>query len=91
MRVVVLKPLHHDRLGSLRKGTVVDMDDRWAGRYLARGAVERYETKVVREAPLLDAGEVGQSFASPAAQVSRSEMSKPYARGGKRRKEGRSS
>jgi hypothetical protein len=63
-------------------GSVVDIPDRVALRYLEAGAVERYETKVVREAPLPDAG--GQSSVSPADQASPKPTAKP-SEGGKKR------
>lgn len=90
MKVAVIgkKTIHHDRLGALRPGTVVEMDDRTAMRYLQAGAVERYETKVVREVPLPDAGAAEPLSASPVGQASTEKTLKPSGRGGKRRKRG---
>lgn len=51
-------------------GDVVDIPDKIALRYLAQGAVERYETKVVRDAPFVGAGAEERSSASPAGQAS---------------------
>jgi hypothetical protein len=66
-------------------GTVVELDDRTALRYLAAGAVERYETKVIREVPLQDAGAAEPLSASPVGQVSAEPTAKPSASGGKKR------
>lgn len=70
MKVHALKPLNHPRLGPVRKGQIVDIPEPWASRYLAMRAVERYETKVVRQGPSLAAGLRQPSSASPAAPVS---------------------
>lgn len=71
--------------GTKYAGDVVDLEDRIAARYLAQGAVERYETKVLREVPLLDAGAAEPSCASPADQASPETTRKPSRRGGKRK------
>jgi hypothetical protein len=67
---VLAKVLRHDRLGTLKKGKVVELPDQLASEWLAKGWVERYETKVIRHDPLLDAGAASQSSASPVGQVS---------------------
>jgi hypothetical protein len=62
-------------------GDVVDIPDKIALRYLAHGAVERYETKVIRETPFAEAGAEEQSSASPADQASPETTAKPSAGG----------
>lgn len=66
-------------------GDVVDLPDRIAERYLAQGAVERYETKVIREVPFQAAGAEEPSSASPAAQVLPETTAKPSESGVKKR------
>ena len=66
-------------------GESVDLPERVALRYLAQGAVERYETKVLREAPLPDAGAAEPSCASPADQASPGTTQKPSGGGAKKR------
>lgn len=66
-------------------GSVVDIPDSVALKYLERGAVERYETKVIRNVPLLDAGEAEPLSASPVAQASAEPTAKPSDAGGKKR------
>lgn len=66
-----------------REDEVVELPERVAMRYLEQGAVERYETKVIRERPLEDAG--GKPSVSPADQASTKPMSKPSKRGGKKK------
>jgi hypothetical protein len=67
---VLAKVLRHDQLGALKKGKVVELPEKLANEWLAKGWVERYETKVIRHDPLPDAGAASQSSASPVAQVS---------------------
>lgn len=87
MKVSVIgkKAIYHDRLGRLRPGSVVEMDDSSAHRYLAQGAVERYETKVIREIPLQDAGAEELSSASPVGQALPETTAKPSESGAKKR------
>jgi hypothetical protein len=66
-------------------GAVVELPDRAALRYLEAGAVERYETKVIREVPLPDAGAAEPLSASPVGQVSAEPTAKPSVSGGKKR------
>lgn len=51
-------------------GEVVEVPEKAALRYLQQGAVERYETKVIREVPLPDAGVAEPLSALPAGQAS---------------------
>lgn len=85
MKVCVLKPLLHDQLGPLRKGRIVDVPEPWASKWLAVGAVERYETKVIREVPLADAGREVPLSASPVVQASTEPMSKESKPGAKKK------
>jgi hypothetical protein len=62
-------------------GEEVELPERAALRYLEQGAVERYETKVVRERPLEDGA---RPSASQAAPVSRKPTLKPSKRGGRK-------
>ena len=86
MKVHVLKPILHDKLGGLKPGKVVEMQDAQAQEYLKRGAVEQYETKVVREHPLPLAGADTPSSASPVAQVSQVTTAKKSKTGGRKKK-----
>lgn len=71
MQVVVKdKKEIHLMDGPRYAGAVVDLPEKAALRYLAQGAVERYETKVVRDAPFVGAGAEELSSASPAGQAS---------------------
>lgn len=86
MRVVVKdKKEIHLIEGRKVAGDVVDLPDRVALRYLEAGAVERYETKVVRETHFQAAGAAEPSSASPAAQVLPETTAKPSESGGKKR------
>lgn len=85
MKVAILKTIHHDRLGTLRRKQVVEMDDRSAERYLRAGAVQRYETKVIHESPLPVAGAAEPLSALPAGPASTEPMSQPSKPGAKRR------
>lgn len=68
VQVHVLKPIRVDRLGLVPRGRVVELIPSHARQYMDCGAVELYETKVLRENPAPAAGI--QSSASPAARVS---------------------
>jgi hypothetical protein len=83
--VVCEKKEIHLSDGPKLAGAVVDIPDRVAERYLAAGAVERYETKVVREVPLADAGSAEPLSASPVAQASAETTAKPSGDGAKKR------
>ena len=86
MKVVVRdKKEIHLMDGPRSAGDVVDLPDKLALRYLEAGAVERYETKVIREVPLPDAGAAEPLSASPVAQVSAEPTAKPSDAGGKKR------
>ena len=63
--------------GPRNAGDVVDLPDKIALRYLECGAVERYETKVIREAPFGEAGGAQLSPALPADQASLPTTAKP--------------
>lgn len=83
MQVSILKPaVYHDRLGKLVKGRVVEVPDHQANDWLRRGFAERYETKVLRDRPLLAAG--APLSASPVAQALPQQMSNPSELGKKR-------
>jgi hypothetical protein len=86
MKVHVLKPVIVDRLGSLRPGAVVEMHPSVGKAYLQQGAVELYETKVIRERPSQAVGAVPLSSASPAAQVSPQTTQSESGNGAKKRK-----
>ena len=86
MKVHVLKRILHDKLGAIQPGKVVDLHDDQAKRYLQNGAVERYETKVIRQDPLPDAGAASLSSASPAGQASPLTTSKKSSTGGRKKK-----
>lgn len=91
MKVVVCdKREIHLMDGPRHAGDVVDLPDRIALRYLERGAVERYETKVIREAPFVGAGEDQPSSALPAVRVLPQTTANPSGDGDKpkRRKRG---
>ena len=86
MQVVVkAKQEIHLMDGPRVAGDVVDLPEKVALRYLAAGAVERYETKVIREVPFPVAGAAEPLSVSPAAQASPETTAKPSESGGKRR------
>ena len=86
MKVVVCdKKEIHLTDGPRFAGAVVELPDRAALRYLEAGAVERYETKVIREVPLPVAGVAEPLSASPVGQVSAEPTAKPSIGGGKKR------
>jgi hypothetical protein len=91
IKVHVLKPILHDKLGTVKPGKVVELQEAQAKHYLQRGAVEFYETKVIRENPLPDAGTDSQSSASPAAPASTNKTVKKSGTGAKGKKTARSS
>jgi hypothetical protein len=82
----VLKPIRTAELGGVKVGKIVELHPLVAREYLRVGAVERYETKVIKESPLSDAGEVTQSSASPVAPALPETTLKPSRRGGRRKK-----
>jgi len=51
MQVKTLKTIYHDKLGKVKIGSTIELTDSQANIYLERGAVELYQTKVVRQAP----------------------------------------
>lgn len=69
MKIVITtrKPVFDDQLGRLKEGDVVDLADRKANFYIQEGLAMCYQTKVLQDRPLLDAGKVEQSSAAPAA------------------------
>lgn len=84
MKVVVCEKKEiHLMDGPRVAGDVVDLPEKIALRYLERGAVERYETKVVRDTPFPEAGGAALSSASPAAQASPKKTAKPSVAGDK--------
>lgn len=64
-----LKTILVDRLGRVPAGKVVELTKAQGNIYLAQGAVERYETKVIRQDPLPHAGVVIQSSALPVEEA----------------------
>lgn len=70
MKVEVLKTFYHDKLGRVEKGSVVELSDSQANMFLEKNAVRRYDTKVVREIPLENAGVDTQSSALPVEEAS---------------------
>jgi len=79
---VTAKVIFDDRHGRLPHGSVVEMIDHKARFFLARGDVELYETKVLRESPSLAGG--APLSASPAAQASPPQTLKPSGSGKKK-------
>jgi hypothetical protein len=82
--VITAKVMHHDRLGRLPRGSIADIPDHQATDWLRRGFAERYETKVMRDRPLMAAG--APLSALPVAQALPQTTLKPSGRGGKRRR-----
>jgi hypothetical protein len=66
-------------------GDPIELPDAVASEYLRNGAVERYETKVIRQDPLPNAGAATQSPASPAAPVSTKATSRKSTTGGRKK------
>jgi hypothetical protein len=88
MKVNVLKRIQvakGTKIVVYQPNTEADLPDSIAREYLRSGAVELYETKVIRQDPLPGAGEITQSSASPAAQVSTKTTSKKSGSGGKKK------
>ena len=53
MKIHMLKTENHAEAGRLNKGTEHDIPEPWASYWCANGSAEpRYETKVVRDAPI---------------------------------------
>ena len=71
MKITILtkKQPIDDKLGRLKTGETYDMPDHKANFYIQRGEAMCYQTKVLQDRPLLDAGKVEQSSAAPAAQA----------------------
>jgi len=86
MKVSVLKPIFHGELGAFRRGSVVDMPEPWASRYIKMGAVERIAVAEKRAIPLAAAGVAAPSSALPADPASPPTTLKLSKRGGRRRK-----
>ena len=84
IKVVALRTLFHDKLGTIPRGKTFDAPEKWGKIWLKAGAVERYETKVIRQIPLPNAGEEQQSSALPVAQASQEMTAKPLRPGGKK-------
>lgn len=86
MKVVVCEKKEiHLTEGPQLAGTVLELPEKLALRYIAQGAVERYETKVIREVPLPDAGAAEPLSALPVAPASTEPTAKPSASGAKKR------
>ena len=58
-----------DKLGKLETGKTYDMPEHKAQFYIQRGEAMCYQTKVLQDRPLADAGKVEQSSAAPAVQA----------------------
>ena len=71
MKIVITtrKPVFDDQLGRLKENDVVEIVDHKALFYIQRGEAMCYQTKVLQDRPLLDAGKVEQSSAAPADQA----------------------
>lgn len=81
---IVAKVMHHDRLGKLVRGVVVDVPDHQASDWMRRGWAESADAKENRERPLEAAGT--PSSALPVAPVSTEQTQKPSRRGGRPKK-----
>ena len=71
MQIIITtrKPVFDDNLGRLKEGDVVEIADRKAAFYIQEGLAMCYQTKVLQDRPLADAGKVEQSSAAPADRV----------------------
>ena len=71
MKIVITthKPVFDDNLGRLKEGDVVEVADRKANFYIQEGLAMSYQTKVLQDRPLADAGKVEQSSASPVGRA----------------------
>lgn len=76
-----LKTIFTDKKGRVPAGSIVELTKAQANIYLAQGAVEPYQTKVIREVPLVIAGEGTQSSALPVEEVSQETTPKKSGRG----------
>ncbi|MGJ7497469.1 hypothetical protein ACSFA8_20675 [Variovorax sp. RT4R15] len=87
MKVSILsKVLLHDQLGRLKQGDTAELPDKLAEQWRAKGWVEPYDTKVIRERPSVPAGD--KQSASQAGQASPEQTPKPSKRGGRPKKAG---
>lgn len=82
---IVSKVIHHDRLGRLARGAVVELPDHQAAEWLRRGWVERAEVKEDRERPCEAAGTPPSAL--PVAPASPEQTLKPSKRGGRQKKD----
>lgn len=82
---IVSKVIHHDRLGKLVRGAVIELPEHQASDWLRRGWVERAEVKEDRERPSEAAGT--QSSALPVAPASPEQTLKSSKRGGRPKKD----
>ena len=71
MQIIITtrKPVFDDSLGRLKEGDVVEITERKANFYIQEGLAMCYQTKVLQDRPLADAGKVEQSSAAPADRV----------------------
>lgn len=71
MKIIVTtkKPVFDDKLGRLKEGQVVEIQDHKANFYIQEGLAMPYQTKVLQDRPLLDAGVEQPSSPLPAAQA----------------------
>ena len=67
--ITTMKNPIDDRLGRLEFDKTYDLPDHKALFYIQRGEAMSYQTKVLQERPLADAGKVEQSSAAPAVQA----------------------
>ena len=89
MKVHVLKRIQiakGNKIITFQPNEEPDIPDDVAKEYLRNGAVERYETKVIRQDPLPDAGAASLSSASPAGQALPLTTSKKSSTGGGKKK-----
>ena len=77
-----------DKLGKLETGKTYDMPEHKAQFYIQRGEAMCYQTKVLQDRPLADAGKVEQSSAAPADRVYATKTLNEFA-DGEQKKRGR--
>ena len=70
IQITTKKSVFDDQHGRLTQGQVVDVPQHKAMFYIQRGDAICYQTKVIQDHPLADAGAMEQSSVLPPAQAS---------------------
>lgn len=69
IQIVTKKPVFDDQHGRLQQGQIIDVPQHKAMFYIQRGEAVCYQTKVLQDRPLADAGTVDVLSALPAVRA----------------------